>query len=156
MIRVGTLNDLTARGGHLLAAAAKETGIGAVPDEALIRHVDELGLLLVLLVEHEGKLVGYALACLEPEVWRIMRCCACWSVYVQPDRRGTYGAPLIRKLIQAGREAGADLVRVPARYGERHCRMLERLGMVPRSVAYEMDLRQRTPRDARSRARRGG
>lgn len=142
MIRLASLGELRARGEALFAAAAEETGVSGEPFWEAVETADEAGLLVLLVVEVGGELVGYCAAGVVPELFRAAHCCATWSLYVHPAHRGRWGRALLRALADEARDRGVATVRFSAIPGSRLHRLLARLGLRPTAIAYDLDLPQ--------------
>lgn len=137
MIRRSTIAELRARGGHLLQAAAAETGCTGGVRWDLLELAEDAGALLLLVVEVDAELVGYIAGGLSPELFDAPKVsCLSMSTYAMPAHRGRWGLRLVAALEDAAAAAGAA-TRVVANPDTRFALALLRSGWRPQAIAFE-------------------
>jgi hypothetical protein len=140
MIRAAGLTEMRARGAALFDLAARETGNPGVINWPALEALAAAGCLVLLAVEVDGHLVGYACAAVGPEFWSEEIGITTLSLFVQRRHRGVWGLRLLRDVVAEGRRKGATFVRVHARSGSRFAALLDRMGMTEKAVVFEASL----------------
>lgn len=155
MIRGTTLAELRANPA-LIAAAAAETGSHGPVNWKQLAALDTVDALLLLAVEVDGALVGYACAAIGPEFWGPEINCGTLSLFVQREHRGRWGLPLVRELASVSAARGAARLRVQVIPGSRLERLLCLHGFEARAVALEVGNMQYTAHHASGARSDGG
>lgn len=137
MIRFAPVGEMRVRGAALIAAAAAETGTAGDVHWHAIDALDRAGLLLLVVVEVDGQLVGHCCAAVGPEFWSPTRSVTTLSVFVQPAHRGRWGLPLLRRLMVEAAALGCVL-RVQALPGSRLERLMVRLQATRMAVTWQL------------------
>ncbi|MGB0964455.1 MAG: GNAT family N-acetyltransferase [Mycobacterium sp.] len=107
MIRESSVQEIRERGAALIAAAAEDTGSDGDVQWYALEHLANAGLLVVLVIEVDGELVGHCACAFGPDFWSSSPSLTTVSIFVQPEHRPAWGMQLLRRLVQEARERGA-------------------------------------------------
>lgn len=135
-VRFAELDEVRRRGAHLVNAAAAETGHDGMVYWKALAGFRAAGILVLMVVEVEGRLVGHCCAVYGREMWSADCSLTTLSVFVEEQHRGRWGLPLLRAF-RAEAERLEAVARVQALPGTRLERMLVALGWRVSAVTYQ-------------------
>lgn len=115
---------------HFRELGVNQSRLTPIADEARYAELERLGILFVLTVRHEGKLVGYFTGFTMPHLHYLGA--GPWAMtdmyYVQPAYRRGAGLKLFRAFKEIARKRGCRFAVTSCKVHEDHSALLEALG----------------------------
>ncbi len=112
MIRRTSVDELRTRAGDLVVEAAAATGLVADVQWQWLLDLEDAGALICLVLEVDGALEGYLVACCGPEFWNTSSSCQTLSLYVRKAFRWRWGKALIRRAVEIAGQRGVATFRI--------------------------------------------
>ncbi|MGO4518405.1 GNAT family N-acetyltransferase [Terriglobus sp. 2YAB30_2] len=91
--------------------------------------MEQAGMLFLLTARYDGKLVGYFVGIVMPNLHNRKRLAAVSDMYfLHPDHRGHAGIRIFREVEQAWRAMGVELATITCKVSRNYAALFERLG----------------------------